>query len=140
MANDRFDHVFVEPTSFDASLAFYRDALGWSERFAWGGDGDGDSDGGREPRGVFLAAPGGAAIVLAEPHPATDHSKSHGINGTRPTLHLMVDDVDVRHAELAAKLNDKGAALFAPEATHWGTRWFVARDPDGNLIAFEQRL
>ena len=25
--NDRFDHVFVEPSSFDASLAFYRDAL-----------------------------------------------------------------------------------------------------------------
>ena len=21
----------------------------------------------------------------------------------------------------------------------WGTRWFVVRDPDGNLIAFEQR-
>ena len=132
MASDRFDHVFVEPSSFDASLAFYRDALGWSERFAWGGR----SDKGSEPRGVFLAAPGGAAIVLAEPHPATDHSKSHGINGTRPTLHLMVDDVDARHAELAAK----GAALFAPEASHWGTRWFVARDPDGNLIAFEQRL
>jgi catechol 2,3-dioxygenase-like lactoylglutathione lyase family enzyme len=132
MADDRFDHVFVEPASFDASLAFYRDALGWSERFAWGGPGGG----GREPRGVFLAAPGGAAVVLAEPHPAADHSKSHGINGTRPTLHLMVDDVDARHAELAAK----GAALFAPEATHWGTRWFVARDPDGNLIAFEQRL
>jgi catechol 2,3-dioxygenase-like lactoylglutathione lyase family enzyme len=127
MANDRFDHVFVEPTSFDRSLAFYRDALGWSERFSWGGNG--------EPRGVCLASAGGAAIVLAEPHPAADHSKSHGINGTRPTLHLMVDDVDVRHAELAAK----GAALFAPEATHWGTRWFVARDPDGNLIAFEQR-
>ena len=49
---------------------------------------------------------------------------------------MMVDDGDARHAELAAK----GAALFAPEATHWGTRWFVARDPDGNLIAFEQRL
>ena len=38
-------------------------------------------------------------------------------------------------AELAAQ----GAALLAPEASHWGTRWFVARDPDGNLIAFEQR-
>jgi hypothetical protein len=25
------------------------------------------------------------------------------------------------------------------EATHWGTRWFVVRDPDGNLVAFEQR-
>jgi catechol 2,3-dioxygenase-like lactoylglutathione lyase family enzyme len=127
MATDRFDHVFVEPASFDASLAFYRDALGWTERFAWGGNG--------EPRGVSLASSGGAAIVLAEPHPAADHSKSHGINGTRPTLHLMVDDIEARHAELAAK----GAALFAPEATHWGTRWFVARDPDGNLIAFEQR-
>jgi catechol 2,3-dioxygenase-like lactoylglutathione lyase family enzyme len=127
MPDDRFDHVFVEPTSFDASLAFYRDALGWAGRFSWGGNG--------EPRGVFLASPGGTAIVLAEPHPATDRSKSHGINGTRPTLHLMVDDIAARHAELAAK----GAALFAPETTHWGTRWFVARDPDGNLIAFEQR-
>jgi uncharacterized glyoxalase superfamily protein PhnB len=66
MPSDRFDHVFAEPASFDASCA---------------------------------------------------------------------NDGDVRHAELAAR----GAALFAPEATHWGTRWFVARDPDGNLIAFEQR-
>ena len=125
MANDRFDHVFVAPASFDASLAFYRDTLGWRERFAWGGTG--------EPRGANLASEGGMSIVLAERHAATDHSKSHGINGQRPTLHLMVDDLDARHAELAA------VALFAPEATHWGTRWFVARDPDGNLIAFEQR-
>ena len=126
MSPERFDHVFVEPASFDASIAFYRDVLGWSVRFAWGGDG--------EPRGAGLVADGGMAIVLAEPHPAADRSKSHGIDGTRPTLHLRVDDIDARHAALAAK----GAALFAPEATHWGTRWFVARDPDGNLIAFEQ--
>ena len=64
MANDRFDHVFVEPASFDASLAFYRDALGWAERFSWGGHGDG----GRERGGAFLASAGGAAIVLTEPH------------------------------------------------------------------------
>lgn len=128
MANDRFDHVFVEPTSLEASLAFYRDALGWSERFSWASN--------DEPRGVFLASPGGAAIVPAAPYPAGDRSKSHGINGTRPTLYLMVDDIEARHAELAAM----GAAMFAPEATHWGTRWFVARDPDGDLIAFEQRL
>ena len=60
MANDRFDHVFVEPASFDASVAFYRGALGWSERFAWGGNG--------EPRGIFLAAPGGAARALGLDH------------------------------------------------------------------------
>jgi catechol 2,3-dioxygenase-like lactoylglutathione lyase family enzyme len=126
MANDRFDHVFVEPTRFDASLAFYRDALGWRERFAWGAAG--------QPRGACLDSPGGMSIVLAEPHPATDRSKTHGINGTRPTLHLRVDDIDARHLQVAAR----GAALFAPETTHWGTRWFVACDPDGNLIAFEQ--
>ena len=71
-------------------------------------------------------------IVLAEPHPAADKSKTHGINGTRPTTHLRVDDIDARYAAL------RNVALFAPERTHWGTRWFVARDPDGNLIAFEQ--
>lgn len=126
MSSERFDHVFVEPASFDASIGFYRDTLGWSVQFAWGGDG--------EPRGACLASSGDMTVVLAEPHRANDHSKSHGVNGARPTLHLRVDDVDARHDELAAK----GAALFAPESTHWGTRWFVARDPDGNLIAFEQ--
>jgi catechol 2,3-dioxygenase-like lactoylglutathione lyase family enzyme len=92
MPNDRFDHVFVEPASYDASLRFYRDVLGWRVAFSWGGDG--------EPRGASVTS-GAMSIVLAEPHPAEDKSKSHGINGTR--------------------------------------RWFVARDPDGNLIAFEQR-
>jgi len=126
MPHDRFDHVFVEPSSFDASLVFYRDALGWNVSFAWGGDG--------EPRGASLTS-GGMTIVLAEPHPAQDKSKSHGINGTRPTVHLLVANIDQRYEQLSRA----GVALFAPETTHWGTRWFVARDPDGNLIAFEQR-
>ena len=123
--SDRFDHLFIEPASFDASLAFYRDTLGWATRFAWG-------DGGA-PRGACLSS-GAMTVVIAERHPADDHSKSHGIAGHRPTVHLVVDDLDARYRELAA------VALFAPEATHWGTRWFVARDPDGNLIAFEQAV
>ena len=125
MVTDRFDHVFVQPASFDASLGFYRDALGWAVEFSWGEAG--------EPRGASLSS-GAMRIVLAQAHPADDKSKTHGINGTRPTLHLRVDNIDARHAELART----GVALFAPEPTHWGTRWFVARDPDGNLIAFEQ--
>src|SRR3982750_2060015 len=63
MPHDRFDHVFVEPSSFEASLAFYRDALGCGE-----------------PRGASLTS-SDMRIVLAEPHPAQDKSKSHGING-----------------------------------------------------------
>lgn len=123
---DRFDHLFVQPSSFDDSLAFYRDVLGWKLVSSWG-----DKD---EPRGACLSSEA-MSIVLAEAHPAADKSKSHGINGTSPTLHLRVDDVDRRYEELS-KAN---VALFAPEPTHWGTRWFVAKDPDGNLIAFEQK-
>lgn len=125
MAADRFDHLFIEPSSFDAALSFYRDGLGWTELFSWGEPG--------QPRGAGLAS-GTMKLVLAERHPAADHSKSHGIEGHRPTLHLMVDDLDARWRELSAR----GLPLFEPEATHWGTRWFVVRDPDGNLIAFEQ--
>jgi catechol 2,3-dioxygenase-like lactoylglutathione lyase family enzyme len=124
MTRDRFDHLFVQPASFDASLAFYRDALGWTLAYSWGGKG--------EPRGACLVSEA-MSIVLAEPHPAQDQSKTHGINDTRPTVHLRVENVDERYAELFK------VALFAPERTHWGTRWFVARDPDGNLIAFEQK-
>jgi uncharacterized glyoxalase superfamily protein PhnB len=125
MPTDRFDHLFIEPSSFDAAVSFYRDGLGWTELFSWGS--------GTEPRGIGLSG-GGTKLVLAERHPASDHSKSHGINGTRPTLHLAVSDLDARYNELQAK----GLVLFAPEATHWGTRWFVVKDPDGNLIAFEE--
>lgn len=126
MSQDRFDHLFVEPASFDASLAFYRDALGWKVLFSWGESG--------EPRGASLTS-GAMTIVLAEPHSAQDKSKSHGINGHRPTVHLLVENVDQRYEELSRA----GVALFEPESTHWGTRWFVAKDPDGNLIAYEQK-
>jgi catechol 2,3-dioxygenase-like lactoylglutathione lyase family enzyme len=77
---DRFDHVFIEPSSFDASLAFYREGLGWQVLFSWGQDG--------EPRGACLGS-GGMQVVLAEPHPASDRSKTHGPHETRDgsTLH-----------------------------------------------------
>lgn len=127
-AADRFDHLFIAPASFDAALAFYRDALGWSIDFSWGGNG--------EPRGCQLNG-GGVRLVIAEPHEAADASWSSGVNGRRPTLHLHVDDLDARFAALGA---DRSRVVVAPEATHWGTRWFVLRDPDDNLIAFEQRL
>jgi catechol 2,3-dioxygenase-like lactoylglutathione lyase family enzyme len=126
MNSDRFDHIFIEPYDFDASLAFYRDSLGWKVAFSWGESGS--------PRGAGLSS-GQMMVVLAEDHPTEDKSKSHGINGNRPTVHLIVEDIEVRYQEVARS----GQALFPPQANHWGTRWFVAKDPDGNLIAFEQR-
>jgi uncharacterized glyoxalase superfamily protein PhnB len=125
MTADRFDHFFIAPQSFDAALAFYRETLGWEVVHAWGSA--------TEPRGAILDG-GGVKLVLAEQHAAADRSWSQGINGVRPTLHLRVADLDARFAQLAAT-----ATVVVPiEATHWGTRWFVVKDPDDNLIAFEQ--
>jgi catechol 2,3-dioxygenase-like lactoylglutathione lyase family enzyme len=125
MPQDRFSHLFIAPSDFDRSVAFYRDTLGWGTVTGWGGNG--------EPRGIILNG-GDVEVVLAEQHRTDDHSWSHGINGQRPTLHLRVDDLDARFAEVAAHTN----VVVRPEATHWGTRWFVLADPEGNLVAFEQ--
>jgi uncharacterized glyoxalase superfamily protein PhnB len=49
-------------------------------------------------------------------------------------MHLDIHDIDARFRALP-----KGAHVVSePAQTHWGTRWFVVRDPDGNLIAFEE--
>jgi uncharacterized glyoxalase superfamily protein PhnB len=56
------------------------------------------------------------------------------MNGHRPTLHLTVDDLDGRFRELSPVAD----VVVRPESTHWGTRWFVVKDPDDNLIAYEQ--
>lgn len=125
MTTDRFHHIFIQPSSYEASLRFYGETLGWAMQFCWGGDG--------EPRGACLGS-GSMTVVIAEPHAAADDAGLHGVNGTRPTVHLHVDDIHARHAALRSA----GCALFPPQPTHWGTVWFVARDPDGNLIAFEQ--
>jgi uncharacterized glyoxalase superfamily protein PhnB len=125
MAADRFDHLFIAPSDFDRALAFYRDTLGWRVAAQWGGGG--------APRGAQLDG-GGTRLVIAEPHDAADRSWTHGIHGTRPTLHLAVDDIDARYSALA----DRTRVVVPPEDTHWGTRWFVVRDPDDNLVAFFQ--
>lgn len=126
MPSDRFDHLFIAPSDFDRAVAFYRDSLGWQPTASWGGNG--------EPRGTILDG-GGIELVLAEQHVSDDHAWSHGADGRRPTVHIAVDDLDERYRALNASAD----VVVKPEATHWGTRWFVVRDPDGNLLAYEQR-
>ena len=113
---DRFHHLFIAPSDFEKSLAFYRDTLGWKVTRTWGGNGSG--------RGMVLSG-GGIELVLSE--------KDRG-SGTRPAVHLDIHDLDARFRALPPGTN----VVTKPEATPWGTRWFVVRDPDGNLIAFEE--
>ena len=116
---DRFDHLFIAPTDFEKSVVFYRDVLGWAVVTTWGSKDEG--------RGAVLSG-GGIKVVLAE------KSVVEGSHGPRPNLHLDIHSVDLRF-----KMLPKGEHVVTPpENTDWGTRWFVVRDPDGNLIAFEE--
>lgn len=116
--NDRFHHLFFRTADFERSLAFYRGTLGWSVTRTWGGDG--------EARGAILSG-GGIKVVIAEHHADSKNVQS-------PQVHLDIHDIDKRFTEIP-----KGDHIVTPpSATHWGTRWFVVRDPDGNLIAFEE--
>jgi catechol 2,3-dioxygenase-like lactoylglutathione lyase family enzyme len=122
MISDRFNHLFIRPADFEASLGFYRDVLGWSVTENWGGNGAG--------RGAVLSG-GGIKIVIAEAPP---ESKGADAGDARPNVHLDIHDIDERFRSIP-----KGKhVVVEPESTHWGTRWFVVRDPDGNLIAFEE--
>ena len=126
---DKFDHAFIAPKDFDKSLAFYKNNLGWEVVSSWGTA--------PEPRGAVLKSDGGMTVIIAEEHEKKgDQAWDHGINGERPTLHLNVDDVDKRFLNL----RDSTVAVIKPEKNHWGTKWFVLRDPDDNLIAFNQQL
>jgi len=116
---DRFHHVFIRPADFDRSLAFYRDTLGWAVTDSWGNAAEG--------RGAILSG-GAMKVVIAERH------KGEGDSAARPQVHLDIHDIDARFNAMP-----KGDHVVAPpEATHWGTRWFLVRDPDGNVIAFEE--
>ena len=112
--SDRFHHIFIKPGDFDKSLEFYRDILGWDVTDSWGGNG--------ADRGAILSG-GGMKVVISQEERAD-----------APQVHLDIHNIDARFAKLP-----KGTHVVRPpENTKWGTRWFVVRDPDGTLIAFEE--
>ena len=117
--SDRFDHLAIAADDFDKSLAFYRDVLNWRVVDEWPDHGAG--------RGAVLTG-GGIRLVLSERNAA----------GSEPTptprLHLDIHDIDARFREMPPGAH----VLRRPEQTQWGTRWFVVKDPDGNVIAFEE--
>jgi uncharacterized glyoxalase superfamily protein PhnB len=49
-------------------------------------------------------------------------------------MHLDIHDIDARFS----KLPPGTEVVSPPGPTPWGTRWFVVKDPDGNLLAFEE--
>lgn len=120
---DRFDHLFLACADFDASLAFYRDTLGWTVQHESGDD----------HRLAVLASEGGMSVVLSEQEVGPEGADAgSGINGHRPTTHIKVEDIEARYRSFEGKPE----VVVPLQETHWGPTWFVVQDPDGNLLAF----
>lgn len=101
----------------DASLAWYRDVVGFHVKETWEHEG--------KVRGVSLVA-GAAHLFLAQDDWAKGRDRAKG-EGFR--LHLTTGgDVD----EIAAGIEERGATLESPPADlPWGPRAFSLVDPDG---------
>ena len=123
MVSDRFDHLFFCPRDFEASRKFYVDILGWQVASEWT-----DNHG---KKGVIVNG-GGVRVVLAEAHDEVDIHNRQAPHSS--TLHLDIHDADARFAQIPSGDH----IVQPPQDNHWGTRWFVVSDPDGNLIAFNE--
>ncbi|GLY49239.1 VOC family protein [Lentzea sp. NBRC 102530] len=126
--------TFLPHTDPDASLAFYRDLLGWEVR----------ADVGKGAMRWITVAPAGAvsSVVLEPPAMAdglTDAQRtviSEMIsNGSYAFINLACPDVDKAFDELQA-----GGADVVQEPTDqpWGVRDCVFRDPAGNTVRIQQ--
>lgn len=125
-------HCFLPHTDFEASLAFYRDALGFEMRndVEYGG-----------VHWVTLGPPNqpGTSIVLTPPaggDPGVAEDELRVVRemmakGTFAGVNLATPDVDKAFAEIESKGVD-----IAQEPTDqpWGVRDCALRDPDGNMV------
>lgn len=73
--------------------------------------------------------------MLAEDHNSEDPKtklETYKTKG-RIVIHFDTPDVDVTFS----KIKKGPHVLTLPENTHWGTRWFVIEDPDGNQFGWQ---
>lgn len=95
----------------DRALGFYRDALGWAEKY-------------RAGEAVMLALPGTDLELLLHERPPTPGPAGIAVS-------FLVGDVD---AATAAAVQGGGTVVDAPADQPWGERQSVLTDPDGHVI------
>jgi catechol 2,3-dioxygenase-like lactoylglutathione lyase family enzyme len=120
---DRFDYLVFTPSDFQRSLRFYQEVLGWQLL---------DSLEGRSAVGSVILSGGGVRIML---RPAGNGADDAAITlRANPTLHLDIHDVRKRFAQVP----EGEHVVTAPTANEFGRLHFVLRDPDGNLVVFNE--
>lgn len=126
---------FLPHTDPDASLAFYRDVLGFEVL----------GDVGYEAmRWITVRPPGqtGATIVLEPPAAdpgVTDEERTTiaemMAKGTYSGVLLATDDLDATFEKVEAA---NAEVVQEPMDQDWGVRDFAVRDPAGNLIRIQE--
>ena len=128
--------MFLPHTDADASLAFYRDLLGFELRNDVGYGG---------MRWLTLGAPGqpGTSLVLeppgADPGITDDERRTIAemmAKGTYARLLLATPDLDATFAALAGGGAD---VVQEPMDQPYGVRDGAVRDPAGNLLRIQER-
>ncbi|MCE1180380.1 MAG: VOC family protein [Micrococcales bacterium] len=125
---------FLPHTDPEASLAFYRDVLGFEVRLDVGQG---------TMRWVTVGAPGQDASIVLTP-PAVDPGLTDAdraaitemmAKGTYAAINLVTDDLDATFA----RLQESGADIVQePTDQQWGARDCAVRDPAGNMIRIAQ--
>ncbi len=105
--------VIFRPGNYEASVAFYRESLGFALVDDWNEPDD---------RGTIVQAGGGWIELLEEPTLSPPGSFR---------VQIRVDDPDA----LATELRARGVAVDARDRP-WGYREVVVRDPDGIEVIF----
>ena len=107
--------------NLDATLSFYREALGFETQFIYG-----------EPPFYAGAIRDGQSIffrVIDQPQPADPLKDKE----ERLDAYIVVEDIDALHAEYSSR-----RVIFARDIASqpWSFREFVVRDCDGRLLCF----
>lgn len=125
--------TYLPHTDPDASLAFYRDLLGFEVRYDVGEG---------KTRWITVGPAEGASIVLYPPdgNPSVSASERQTIaemmaKGTYASINLATPDLDGIFQELQAA----GAEIVQePTEQFWGARDCAVRDPAGNMIRIQE--
>ncbi|WP_188543934.1 VOC family protein [Rhodococcoides trifolii] len=126
---------FLPHTDAEASLAFFRDVLGFEVRLDVGyGD----------MRWITVGPPGQPDTSIVLTPPAADPSISDAeravivdmiAKGTYASLLLATDDLDATFEKIEASNAD---IVQEPMEQQWGTRDCAVRDPAGNMVRIQQ--
>jgi catechol 2,3-dioxygenase-like lactoylglutathione lyase family enzyme len=127
----KIHHAYLPHTDHEASLAFYRDALGFEVR------NDVEYDG---LHWITVGPPGqpDTGIVLSPPHgdPNVTEDERRVIlemmaKGTYGGINLSTKDVDAAFEAIQA---GEAEVVQEPTDQEWGVRDCAFRDPSGNIV------